>query len=94
MKRLTIPPVDAPAPFDVLIAASIKALAAGKASEHQQGIAYDWIMKQAAGIGSQSYRGGDSHATAFMEGRRFVAAQLLALQAIDIEKLKKATTDE
>lgn len=89
IKRLPIPAVDDPAIFDVPVASAIKALSAGAATEHQQRLAYDWILKSAAGVGAQSFRIGDSHATAFMEGRRFVASQLIALQSIDIDKLKK-----
>lgn len=92
IKRLPVPAVDSPALFDVHVAASIKALANGTASQHQQRTAYDWIVKSAAGIGAQSFRSGDSHATAFMEGRRFVAAQIIAVETINIEELKKRTT--
>ena len=84
-------PVDAPAPFNVAVASAIQAFSRGEATEQQQVLAYEWIVKQAASIGGQSFRGGDSHATAFMEGRRFVAAQMIALQAIDIEKLRRTT---
>ena len=93
IKRFTVAPVDSPAPFSVHVAASIKALAGGTATQHQQQTAYEWIIKHASGIGAQSFRSGDSHATAFMEGRRFVAAQLIALETINMEELKKRTTN-
>jgi hypothetical protein len=92
IKPVPLPPADAPAPFSLPVAAAIKALASGNADERQQLLAYDWILKAASGIGLQSYRSGDSYATAFMEGRRFVASQLIALQAISLDELKKRTT--
>lgn len=91
IKPRPIPSVDTPAGFEIVHVAAVKALANGDATPEQQRLAYDWIVKAASNIGGQSFRGGDSHATAFMEGRRFVGAQLIALQAVDIEKLKKAT---
>jgi len=88
VKPLPVVAVDTPAGFNVPVVAAIKAFANGMATEGQQKLAYEWIVKAAANIGGQSFRSGDSHATAFMEGRRFVGSQMLALQAIDIEKLK------
>ena len=92
LKRLNVPPVDAPAAFDLHVAARIKALANGKATEAQQITAYNWIYREAGGIGAQSFRANDPYSTAFMEGRRFVAAQIVALTAMSIEELKKRTT--
>lgn len=88
-----IPPAaaDTPAPFDIAHAGALQAAYRGEASEHQQRLAMDWIIKQAAQIGGQSYRAGDSHATAFIEGRRFVGAQILSLIGLDLQQLKKAT---
>lgn len=89
LKPAVAPPVDTPAAFGVLEAASIKAVYAGTASEHQQRVALEWIIKQAANIGGQSFRTGDSHATAFGEGRRFVGAQIMSLLSLNIDQLKK-----
>ena len=83
---------DTPAQFTVAEAAAVKAVSTGTATPEQQKAAFDWIIKNAGGIGAQSYRPGDSHATAFMEGRRFVASQLVAIATINIEELKKRTT--
>ena len=71
-------PVDQPAPFEPVVAAGMKALARGEASPHQQIECFNWLLKKAAGIGSQSYREGP-HATAFAEGRRFVGIQMMML---------------
>lgn len=91
VKALKAKPVDEPAAFTAAQAGALQALARGQASEHQQRVAYDWLLREAAGIGAQSFRAGDSHATAFMEGRRFVGAQMVAVTMIDIEKLKDDT---
>lgn len=88
IKRARLPAVDDPTPFTTPEVGAMQALARGEASAHQQRTAYDWLLKIASGIGSQSFRAGDSHAMAFMEGRRFVGAQMVALTMIDINKLK------
>lgn len=73
-----------PAEYTVRHVECLKALSEGKAGEHEQRIAYDWIVSIASGIHELSYRsdsdGGDRE-TAFAEGRRFVGMQ--------IEKLAK-----
>lgn len=81
-KRVAVPkllPVDQPAPFTPLIVGAIKALQRGQATEHQQVSLFDWLLKNAAGIGDQSFRAGDPYATAFAEGRRFVGIQMMML---------------
>lgn len=93
MKRAVAPvptqPADQPATWTIPDVGAIQAVYRGTASEHQQSLALDWIIKQAAQIGGQSFRAGDSHATAFHEGRRFVGMQIMGLLAINIEDLKR-----
>lgn len=72
------PPVDQPPPFDPVVAAGMRALQAGTASEHQQQLVFDWLLKEAAGIGKVAYRP-DPHASAHMEGRRFVGVLMMYL---------------
>lgn len=91
IKPLPPAPVDRPAPFEVADAAAVQAVYRGEANPEQQKRAMNWIMKSAAQIGGQSYRAGDSHATAFSEGRRFVGAQILSLIGLRLDELKKAT---
>lgn len=88
IKPLPPVPADQPAALDVPSVAAIKAVYAGTATEHQQRLALDWIIKKAAGIGGQSYRAGDSHATAFLEGRRHVGAQILSIIELNLDQLK------
>ena len=92
LKRVQPPPVDTPADFSIADHAALKAVYGGTANEAQQKRAMDWIIKHASGVGAQSYRS-DPHATAFMEGRRFVGMQLMALFTMTTEELKKRTTD-
>ncbi len=73
-----LPPVDQPAPFTPVIAAGMRALSKGEATDHQQVEVFNWLLKQAAGIGAQSYRA-DPYATAFAEGRRSVGIQMMIL---------------
>src|SRR6187549_2463840 len=89
IKPLPASPADAPAPFDLPDVAAVQAVYGGRGTEEQQRRAMEWVIKKAAQIGSQSYRAGDSHATAFVEGRRFVGAQILSLLALSMEDLKQ-----
>jgi hypothetical protein len=71
-------PVDQPPPFEPVVMAGMKALMVGQASENQQIAVFNWLLKSAAGIGTQSYRA-DPYATAFMDGRRFVGIMMMML---------------
>lgn len=55
---------------------ALRALFAGNASERQQVAILPYILR-AAGTHDLSYRPGDSHATAFAEGKRFVGTTLV-----------------
>ena len=57
-------------------AQAIRALWRGKASEHQQRIAMDYMIR-AFGTHDTSYRPDDSLATAFAEGKRFAGTTLV-----------------
>ncbi len=72
------PPVDQPPPFEPVVAAGMRALQAGTASEGQQRAVFDWLLQKAAGVGTVAYRP-DPHASAFMEGRRFVGVCMVYL---------------
>jgi hypothetical protein len=68
-----------PAEVDKATVYAIRALAAGVASEGQQKAALDWIIRHAARGYDLSYRPQDATATAFAEGRRFVALQIIEM---------------
>ena len=63
---------------------ALQALARGDASADQQKRALDWIIKQGAATYQQSFVPGDSHATAFIEGRRFVGTKIVELLTVSI----------
>ena len=74
--RITPPWEPTPAlPVEI---ASIKALMAGKASEHQQGVFIEWL-KRASGVGELEFRPDSERASAFASGKRFVAMQFFSL---------------
>jgi hypothetical protein len=88
------PAYIAPPPYGPLEAAAMQALQRGDATPHQQQAALRWIIEQAAGAYNLSYAPESDRATAFAEGRRFVGLQAIKLLKLDVEKLKKATTNE
>ena len=91
VKPLPKAAVDTPAPFTLVQAEAVKAIYLGQASEYQQRIGMEWIIKSAAMIGGQSFRSGDSHDTAFGEGKRFVAQQIMGLIEMSADDIRKAT---
>lgn len=68
-----------PAPYDEEDIMAIRACLSGAANEGQQKLAMDWIITKAANLYDMSYRAGDSGATAFHEGRRFVGNQIVKM---------------
>lgn len=68
---------------------AIKALAAGTANEDQQDRAYRWILSDACQVRNVSYVRGDSHETAFNEGRRFVGLEIIKMTAASLDELRR-----
>lgn len=71
-----------PPAYEPKHAAALQALATGTAQAHQQKLALDWIINQAAGTYEEPYRpGGDDGArdTVFALGRAFVGRQIVKL---------------
>lgn len=87
LKALPTPPAQYAAPVGVAVAAAIKALHAGEASPHQQQIALQWIIREAAGKASFAYHASDRD-TAFALGRQFVAEQIIGLFNADLSSLR------
>jgi hypothetical protein len=75
-----------PAKFEAADAEAIQALNRGDADPYQQVRALKWIVENACGTGEPPYRDTDRD-TVFMLGRMFVAAQIMALKAINISAL-------
>jgi hypothetical protein len=76
VSQFKLRPVDEPAAYEELIRAGLRALEAGTATAHQQQAVLTWIIKEASGVGNPSFRP-DPYSTAFAEGRRFVAIQII-----------------
>ncbi len=70
---------DLPASYDETDVAAIQALLRGDASAYQQKRGLDWIINHASNYYDLSYRGDKTHDSAFLEGRRFVGAQIIKL---------------
>lgn len=83
-----------PTQYDDQIIAAVRALHSGTANEGQQKAAWDWIVYRASGYNDLSYRpGGEDgrRASDFMEGRRFVGAQMLKLLQPILTRKQKET---
>jgi len=89
MTTRRVPPQLQPAKYENKHLYAVRAVAAGKASEHQQMLAMKWIIEQAAGTYQTSFSPDNHSLTDFAEGRRFVGTQLVKLINLDPEKLKK-----
>jgi hypothetical protein len=89
LKALARPAADAIAPVSLAVAAAIKALHQGEASSHQQQIALQWIVREAAGKSHFPYHPSDRD-TAFALGRYFVADQIIGLFNADLSSLRRA----
>ena len=83
------PPQIQPPVWEPKHAASIRALAAGTASEHQQKLALDWIINRAAATYDQSFSPDNHSLTDFAEGRRFVGNQIVKLINLDPALINK-----
>jgi hypothetical protein len=78
------------APFTAFEAMAMRALQTGTATPDQQQAAMKWIVNGAGMLTSQSFVPGQTDQTAFHEGRRNVAKQIIHLTVCDLEA-KKAT---
>lgn len=89
LKTLPRLAADAVAPVSLPVAAAIKALHAGEANSHQQQMALQWIVREAAGKAHFPYHASDRD-TAFALGRYFVADQIIGLFNADLSSLRRA----
>jgi hypothetical protein len=78
------------APFTLQEAYAVRALERGTATPEQQIAAMRWIVNGAAMAMGQSFVAGQPDRTAFNEGRRNVAKQIIHLTVVDVEARKRA----
>ena len=91
MKKLDAEPAPLEvAAFDLTDAYALRALHAGQATAEQQQRAMRWIINGAAMAMGQSFVPGQPDKTAFNEGRRNVAKQVIHLTVCDLETKKAA----
>ena len=79
----------APATYDEMDVAAVKAVAAGNASEGQQQRAIKWIVHSAAGTYDETFVPGQSDVSGYLAGRRNVGLQIMKLVNVPIEHLTK-----
>ena len=89
LKALARPPVDQPPIAPLAVAMAVKALHNGTASEHQQRMALEWIVREACGKAHFPYAASDRD-TAFALGRLFVADLIVGLFNADLSSLRRA----
>ena len=95
-KALTTKPVPGPltpAPVTIEIAGAIKALHDGTAAPHQQKMALQWIIREAAGKAYFPYHQSDRD-TAFALGKVFVADQIIGLFNADLSTLRREPSEK
>jgi len=89
LKVLPRPGADEPGKVTVAVAGAIKAMHAGTAEPHQQQLALQWIIREAAAKAYFPYHPGDRD-TAFALGRLFVADQIIGLFNADLSSIRRA----
>lgn len=68
---------------------AIQLLEQGECPPDLQKRALEWIVFEACKTYDLSYRPGDTHETAFAEGRRFVGLEIVSMLKIDPKKLRR-----
>ena len=58
---------------------AMRALSKGQATDGQQQLAFAWIINVACRVDEPTHWAGDSHTTAYLEGRRSIAADIVKL---------------
>lgn len=69
---------------------AIQQIEQGKAESEMQKRALKWIIEEACKTYDMSYRPGDTHETAFHEGRRFVGNEIIKMLKLDPSKVRRS----
>jgi hypothetical protein len=77
-----------PADYDLPVVSAMQALLAGEADEHQQKLALQWIIEQAAGTYEFQYYPSERD-TAFALGRAHVGQQIVKLLKLNTMTLRR-----
>jgi len=92
LKALPTPAANAPPIAPLPVATAIKALHRGDASEHQQKLALEWIVREACGKAYFPYHPNDRD-TAFALGRLFVADLIIGMFNADLSSLRSGNAN-
>jgi hypothetical protein len=93
LKALRDPAPNAPAPVPLPVASAVKALHEGTATSHQQQLALQWIIREAAGKAYFPYHPTDRDTT-FALGKVFVADQIIGLFNADLSSLRSGSNEK
>lgn len=80
-----------PAPYELVHATALQALARGEATPEQQRLALDWILYGASALRDEPYRPGGldgDRDTVFALGKANVGRQIAKLMTLDIARLR------
>ncbi len=75
-------------PYDPAVITAIQAWENGTATKVQQERSLDWILRFVCGTYDQSYIPGDTHETAFREGRRFCGNTIIKMLKLNAAKIR------
>lgn len=78
-----------PPKWEVEDLGAFQALVNGEAMPHQQQRAMRFLIQNICGLNDLSYWPGDQHATAFAEGKRFVALQIQKMTILNPDAFTK-----
>ena len=78
-----------PTPYEAADITAIQQLEQGTATPDLQQRALKWIVECASMTYDQSYRPGDTHETAFAEGRRFVGNSIVKMLKLNPSTLRR-----
>ena len=77
-----------PPVYEAADVTAIQQLERGEAGPEMQKRALSWIINNVAKTYDMSYRPGDTHDTAFHEGRRFVGNEIIKMLKLDPSKVR------
>lgn len=78
-----------PPVYDAADVTAIQQIERGEAEKDMQQRALKWIIEECCKTYDMSYRPGDTHETAFHEGRRFVGNEIIKMLKLDPSKLRR-----
>lgn len=90
-------PAKAPPPYfrcdydAEFVPAAMQAFQNGEATEHQQKLLFEWIVRSACATYEQTFIPGDPHGSAFMDGRTFAGQQILKMTRLNPGAFRKAS---